>query len=191
MIEEEIKLVSITSTITGAIIPPDSPPHSIPKEIQSLDITLTGGVQTTETSFTVDATDGTLHSASGSSLGWSSVFQLMNETETDVTDTLKQHGQLAPEALKTMTQHNSSLYSANSKEDITQEIKGSSSFVSASYPSNHERESSFDNHGRTSSFDRSYPPFFTPQHIVPRPRGGDPGKTGSISLTSSPARRGK
>ena len=92
---EDANLVSITSGITGAIIPPDSPPHSIPQEIKSLDVSMIGSA--TNSSF-MDETSDTgynkdpLHSSSGVSIGWSTVNNLMDEVQTDDTETIKVHG---------------------------------------------------------------------------------------------------
>ena len=112
-------MVSITSKITGAILPPDSPPHEIPREIRSLDISATlefhkDSTATEETSFTGLPNDSNpngsfkqdlgenflstpengednLHSTSGVSIGFSSVLQTVQDIETDVTDTLNHY----------------------------------------------------------------------------------------------------
>lgn len=171
---EDINLVSITSNITGAIIPPDSPPHSIPQELKSLDVSMIGS--TTESSF-MDETSNTghnkdpLHSSSGVSIGWNTVNNLMSEVQTDI-DTIKVHGK--PEnnvgtdlgTLGSLTP-NSSDVDLQAKSIPSNDTK---QFMSKSYG---EATASIDDRSRSLSpesfFIRSHP------GVKPSYRSSDPG----------------
>ena len=171
---EDSNLVSITSSITGAIIPPDSPPHSIPQELKSLDVSMIGS--TTESSL-MDETSNTghnkdpLHSSSGVSIGWNTVNNLMNEVQTDVNETIKVHGK--PEnnvgtdlsALGSLTPNSS--FDLQAKSTPSDDIK---QFMSKSYG---EATSSIDDRSRSLSPEsfiiRSHP------GVKPSYRSSDPG----------------
>ena len=151
--------------------------------------------------------ESNLNSTSGTSIGWSSVFKLVSEVNTDVNGLQQENrvggGKLAQEGLmelledtgKSKTSLNFSL--TDSKSDITIPATPNTSFASASY-SGGTPGAAFNieaTHERTQSFDKAnkYSPstYYTPQHAIPRPRGSDPSKLSSISLTSSPVHRKK
>ena len=147
------------------------------------------------------------NSSSATSIGWSSVSKILSGVESDVSG-LHQNkgggGKLAQEGLMELLEgsygKNESLnYSLTGSIDDTA-VTPNSSFASASY-SGVPPGAAFNsaiievNHGRAQSFDRTtatskYSPstYYTPQHAIPRPRGSDPSKLSSISLTSSPIR---
>lgn len=183
--EGDIQLVSLASRTTGPILPTDSPPYSIPREIQSLDVTvISEGVQTTaETSFT---TDDPLHSTSATSIGWSNVFELIQENNNNIEDTIKLHaGQIAPEVLLSMSADIH--YSDSSLNNSTNNINKQPPVDDSNLIPNHARAYSYDDCAPT--LEKSYPPYLTPQHALPRPRGRSNPGTGSLCLTNSPDHR--
>ncbi|XP_019852266.1 PREDICTED: uncharacterized protein LOC100639407 [Amphimedon queenslandica] len=154
------------------------------------------------------------NTSSATSIGRSSVSKILSGVESDVNglhqnkegggqQNKERGGKLAQEGLFELLDG-----SYGKKESLNYSLTGSmddtaitpnSSFASASYsgvsPGAAFNSSLIEaNHGRAQSFDRTtttskYSPstFYTPQHAIPRPRGSDPTKYSSISLTSSPA----
>ena len=147
--------------------------------------------------------ESNLNSTSATSIGWSSVSKIVSEFNADINGLQQENrGKLAQEGLmelledtgKSKTSLNLSL--TDSKSDITIPATPNTSFASASY-SGGTPGAAFNieaTHERTQSFDKvKYSPstYYTPQHAIPRPRGSDPSKLSSISLTSSPVHRKK
>ena len=195
---EDTNLVSITSGITGAIIPPDSPPHSIPQEIKSLDVSMIGS--TTESSFMNETSDtghnkDPLHSSSGVSIGWSTVNNLMDEVQTDVTETIKVHGKPENDAGTDLSAFGS--LTPNSSFDLQAKSTPSNDvnqFMSKSYG---EATYSIDDRPRSLSpesfFIHSHPGVIKPSHrssdsgiIMQKARPRPKNSNGSLSHGNTP-----